>query len=470
MRRRCLPRFALAVMLAGVCGVQVRAQAAPQMDPAQYLQGIAQQQQQALDSGEAVQILSTSRHLAGVALQVLGAVYAAEEQPGQAAEAYGRSLQAEESAEARVQLIRNDVQAERPRDTARDEAQMLHAMGDTMQTRMLMAQAHHAAEDLPGTVAQLTLAVQRGDGSVGERSGLAAGQAGLAAAHLALGSAYWELNQFGYNAESLREFTEARRLDPASYVANYDLGAVLSQYQRYDEAAGYLQAAASRDAASPDPWMLLGLNRYAQGRMGEAGTALAKAVARTGADVARNHFQIMRVYAALNRIETEAGHAEVAAEYGRRAEAVRAEMLRGDAVPVLSQSTGLVANAAGGGAASQAERLPGKAAVTQQQRELEQRLRQIAAKSLNDAGTALARGRDYEGALPLFRLAAQTDAGLVPVMRNFGLAAFHTQHYAEAVTALTEAVRLDAADGTASRYLEQARSLAAAQGGSGVVP
>lgn len=238
MRRRCLPRFALAVMLAGVCGVQVRAQAAPQMDPAQYLQGIAQQQQQALDSGEAVQILSTSRHLAGVALQVLGAVYAAEEQPGQAAEAYGRSLQAEESAEARVQLIRNDVQAERPRDTARDEAQMLHAMGDTMQTRMLMAQAHHAAEDLPGTVAQLTLAVQRGDGSVGERSGLAAGQAGLAAAHLALGSAYWELNQFGYNAESLREFTEARRLDPASYVANYDLGAVLSQYQRYDEAAG----------------------------------------------------------------------------------------------------------------------------------------------------------------------------------------------------------------------------------------
>lgn len=454
--RPCARKLFLGTFAVALGAAHGRAQGGTQPAPVQALQEVAQRQQKALESGDAGQILPASRHLAAIALQLAGALYAAEEQPGRAGEAYGRSLLVEESPEARVQLITSDVQAGKPEQTGRDEAAMLQALGDTMQTRMLIANAHHAAEDLNGTIAQLGEVIRLEPGS--------------AAAHLALGNAFWELNQFGYNAESLREFTEAQRLDPPSYLPNYDLGAVLSQYQRYREAGPYLEGAAKADAASPDPWMLLGMNAFAQGRMAEADAALGKAVALTGADVAHGGYQVMRAYAALSRIETGAGRGSVAEVYDRRADAVRAEMLRNNVAPALSQSTGLVANTAARGAATPAGlqngRAAGGTASTAQQQEIERQLLQIAAKSLNDAGTALARNRDYEGALPLFRMAAETDAELVPVMRNYGLAAFHMRHYAEAVTALTRAVQMDAGDATASRYLEQARSLA----GSGPGP
>ena len=94
--------------------------------------------------------------------------------------------------------------------------------GDSARLHLLIANAYHQAGELNGTISELTRSV--------------ALDPQLGPAHLAFGNAYWELNEYQYNADSLREFTEAQRLDPADLFNNYDLGSILSQYHRFADA------------------------------------------------------------------------------------------------------------------------------------------------------------------------------------------------------------------------------------------
>ena len=91
-------------------------------------------------------------------------------------------------------------------------------------------------------------------------------------------------------------------------------------------------------------------------------------------------------------------------------------------------------------------------------------MRGVVARSLNDAGTALAQERDYARALPFFREAAEADPTVVPVMRNLGLAAYHQAEYAEAVRALSKALEQAPGDALVQRYLEEARGAVATTG------
>ena len=228
---------------------------------------------------------------------------------------------------------------------------------------------------------------------------------------------------------------------------------MLSQYERYGEAEVCFRAASAADPASPDPWLQLGMNAYAQGRGGEALTALGRAVELTGRDEARNGYQIRRAYAVLSRLAAEGGRAAEERQYADKERELREAVERADVATPLTESTGLVAQ----GPAQRAHRRPAAAEGDGADGPMQRRLGEIAAKGLNDAGTVLARRRDYVGALPLFRVAAAVDPELGPVMRNYGLAAFHAGDPREAAAALERALAANPGDELVRRDLEQAR-------------
>lgn len=521
-------RITLVVLAALVCVAFCPAHLHPQAqtaasageDPAQQLQALAVEEQQAVESGDPAAIAGAGRQLGAAALRALGNLSVRESDFDRAGRFLEQSLALEENADARLDLalsdvlggrldralaeckrvtdsdpenarawkltgqalaikgddtaaaaalthaweqssqpetglllITSDVRAQRPEQAGRVAQQIVQAAGDSAPIHVVIANAYRNADDLAGTIRQLTHAIQL--------------DPQFASAHLALGDAYWELNEYQYNADSLREFAAAQRLEPEGYLGNLELGSLLSQYQRYREAAPLLERAAALNPASPDPWLQVGMNAYDQAQTLEARTALEKAVTLSAADPSENNYQVRRAYAVLSRIEAGSGNTQKAEQLADHAEQIRQQMLRAGGQSALSESTGLVNNNA---PASKAAPNPAKAmraaalpttqqrAATAQQRELERQLLSLAAKSLNDAGTALARTRDYAGALPMFRQAAAAEPTLSPVMRNLGLAAFHTGAYAEAADAFTHALEQDPGDELAQNYLEKCRA------------
>jgi tetratricopeptide (TPR) repeat protein len=80
-------------------------------------------------------------------------------------------------------------------------------------------------------------------------------------------------------------------------------------------------------------------------------------------------------------------------------------------------------------------------------------LRALAANSLNDMGTALARKHDYAAAVLPLHYAADYDPTLDPVMRNLGFAAFLSGSYEESEKALRQEIAIHPDDATARAYL-----------------
>lgn len=390
-------------------------------------------------------IVSTSRQLASLALGLLGNLYAGERKLGPAADALTQSWELAPELATGLLLITSNLEQGRPQAAARIEQQLLGSAGDSARLHLMIAGAHHAADDLPGTIAALTRAV--------------ALDSRFPPAHLALGNAFWELNEYAGNSDSLREFTEAQRGDPAGYLGNFNLGSVLSQLGRYAEAAPFLESAAVTDPASPDPWLQLGMNAYAGNHPAEALSALRRCVALTGADQARNSYQIRRVYAVLSRLEAEAGRDAEAQQMDLRAEAVHAQMLRSDISSTLSENTSSTApDPPSWPKPLSTPAAPASATVSptpKARHVLEQQLQALIANSLNDAGTALARSHDYAAALPLFREASAADPTLSAATRNLGLAAFHTGSYDEAIIALTRTLERNSNDTLARTDLDQ---------------
>ncbi len=435
-----------------------RAQAVSRADRAERLQQLVAAEQAALDSGDAPQILTAGKQLGALALRMLGGLYTTQGRCGMASDMYQQSMTADDlpdSSQARVQtsllLLASDLCANRPEDANHTAEQIISTAGDTAEAHLLISNARHGGGDLAGTIAELhqavTLAPQFGP------------------AHLALGDAFWELNEYQYNLDTLREFTAAQSLSPKDFFTDLYLGFILSQYERYGEASTYLGYAAAVDTASPDPWLQLGLNSYAQNRPTEARTSLEKAVALTGTDEGRNGFQIRRAYAVLSRIAASEGREAEAEKFALQEAAVHGKMRLEDVSTPLSESTEIVPNhASRGGRPIHSDGLPSTSSP--EQAEVEQHLKIIVAKSLNDGGTVLAREHDYAAALPLFRIAAGADPALRPVMRNLGLAAFHTGAFEEAATALARALEQVPNDNLVRNDLDQSRAMLAQHPGS----
>jgi tetratricopeptide (TPR) repeat protein len=83
-------------------------------------------------------------------------------------------------------------------------------------------------------------------------------------------------------------------------------------------------------------------------------------------------------------------------------------------------------------------------------------LRQLAASSLLNVGTVLARRQDYAGAVVAFKYAAAEDPTMDPVTRNLGLAAYVSGSYDDSAQALKQVVAAHPDDATAREFLGMA--------------
>ena len=437
--------------------------------PSTQLQTLLAAQQTALANGDPAQIVATSRPAAALALRLAATLDLAANQPVAASQPAAtqdllrRSGALDPQPATALLLLTADLRMPRSPDLDPDTAAFVALAGATAPTHLLLAQTFQAADDLPRTIRELAAAL--------------ALDPALPSAHLALGAAFWQLNEFQYNADSLREFTVAQQQDPVAFLPNFDLGSLLSQYHRFPEAARFLATAAAADPASPDPHFQLGMDLYAQADASSDPTTpdrttdpsnadptharpeLERAVALTGTDLAHNAYGIRRALAILARIAAREGRPEDARTLNAQVDHIHDLLVSQAAAPNLSESTGLLVGA-GLSPARPAEASAGAPTATQlpaaaAPNPVRQQLLTVAATTLNDAGTALARTHDYAAALPLFREAAAADPSLTPVLRNLGLAAFHTGNLPEAAKALTEALQLDPTDTLARRYLDQ---------------
>ena len=340
---------------------------------------------------------------------------------------------------------------------------ILRSAGEHADLHMLIGTAYLNADFIPDAIREFTIGLSL--------------DPNLGAGHTMLGYSYWVLNQYQYNADSMRELLAAVHQAPNDYYANYYLGQILSQQKDYENAAVHLQVAAKADPASPDPWLYLGLNSFSTGNYESAKSFLEKATLITGKHEERNGYQILRAYLTLSRVAANQGDVATARSMYLRGLSLK---LRAAGTASPGASTGMVISLPNSGRGVASQPLPTIPSNSPPQQDAtnesipyvkresiaarETELRELLASLLNDLGTSEARGGNYQAALPLFQAASKWDPKLPLVYRNIGLAALRLGNFSESLRMLRLAITADANDGRSRSLfvqssLEWARTL-----------
>lgn len=450
-RHRARIRVFSAVCLccAGIGVIQSDAQAAGQ-DPNDFesaFKSFIAAQQDALTSGDADRILASSGPVAAASLALLNNFDKPDQESRKAEGAlpYAGSLLTDLPTEMLV--LRMEL-----------------SLGETVAAAELRKHIESSNPDTTKLHMDLSEVLEKNrqlDDAVREAQRAAEMEPASRDAQVTLGMAYWSLNAFQYNEDTLRAFTAAHKIDPNSFSTNLLLGAIESQYHQFDAASQHLHAAITADASQPEPWYQLGLNAYEQSNLAEAQGQLEHYLSLAEAGKNGNPSQVRIALLTLDEIAEEQGEAPD--------EAHRAEE---DALKKqLPETIGATdADANGGALAMGAPDTQGRASMAEQARvpvlekpamssEMQAtlgQLRQLAANSLLNVGTVLARRQDYAAAVLPFKYAAAEDPTMEPVMRNLGLAAYISGDYEQSAEALKKVVAAHADDSTAREFLGMA--------------
>jgi tetratricopeptide (TPR) repeat protein len=282
-------------------------------------------------------------------------------------------------------------------------------------------------------------------------------------AQIALGMAYWKLNGFGYNEETLNALTAAHQLDPTGYKTNLLLASIESQYQHFDDAAGHLRAASNAQPDAPEPWYQLGINAYEQSRPAEAQELLDRYLSIYDASGRDNPAQKRLALLTLDQIAAEQGKTSEATDQAEE-EVLKERLLAGmnekdadtaSAAPALGVSGSGVPAMGTTGSSDQAFAADRSGVKSTDSEKLAQ-LRELAANALGNIGTVLARKQDFAGAVASFKYAVDEDPSLEPVVRNLGLAACISGEYEDGTQALKQVVAAHPEDATARACLGMA--------------
>jgi len=269
-------------------------------------------------------------------------------------------------------------------------------------------------------------------------------------AQIALGMASWELNGFQYNEQTLQAFTAAHHLDRDGYASNLSLGLIESQYHQFEAADIHLRSALTADPSAPEPWYQLGMNDWDQDRPAEAGDALQHYLSLAKTSKREKPGQVRLALLILDRIAEEQG---VSADPKHRATESALEQQIAPQADFAERTPDAGGGVVDPGVTSKSSAvLPGRVAQSELKATPRQ-LREVAANSLNDMGTVLARKHDYAAAVLPLHYAAEYDPTLDPVMRNLGFAAFLSGSYEESESALRQEVSTHSDDATARAYL-----------------
>lgn len=317
-------------------------------------------------SGDLQAAAQANKQVISLALRQLGRLRLVESAFPQAIEIYRRSLDFEDSPEARLDLALGELRANRPDEAIADANGVLASDPDNVRALTISGRASMSKQDYAKAAEALSRAVQRAPEvdsfyslGISLLSGKNPSDHGRAAAvfqqmvkfagdsgslHVLFGRAYRDANDM---PSATREFQRAIALDtktphahyflalahlavnewkatpeiraeflkelefhPRDYLANYLMGFLASSDRQYAEADRYLKIAAETGPEWPEPWLYLGLDCYAQGEMKNAEDFLRKAVQLTGNDESRSNYQIRRAYVDLGRILVNSGRTE----------------------------------------------------------------------------------------------------------------------------------------------------------------
>ena len=298
-----------------------------------------------------------------------------------------------------------------------------------------------------------------------------------------LGFAYLQMNEWGPNSESFKHLRAAVRLAPRDYLSNFYLGAIEStDGTDLVSSNQHLHVAAEADPRSPEVWLYLGLNAVKQHDTEGAKTYLRKAIETTGADEARNNYQIRRVYAVLGRLlVSEGNHAEGDALLAKYRDSEHRAIGNSSDVIARAAGEGEAHSDAGLGGASplafpgmSTPQAPGgvapvvsASAVTHTPEETrkivqtEHELSELLADGFNDLGTAEARQNRYKEALEHFQEAERWRAATPELLHNTGVAAFRIGDYKESARALGAYLAAGTAEQGRTAQAERSRMMLA---------
>jgi tetratricopeptide (TPR) repeat protein len=294
--------------------------------------------------------------------------------------------------------------------------------------------------------------------------------------HAFLGLTLMEQNYGGATPEIEHEFAEELHRYPDDYFGNYSMGVVQMQLGQMAESNRHLQIASKVQPASPDPWLILGLNAFKSNDYATAKQYLLKSVELTGQEQERNNFQIRRGYIALGRILISEGKKDEAEQYFTKAKALGAKSMELSSDVIRSamnesgqiSSPGVVPSVAplrdSNHEISQSTTVDPTDALTRPDVQLspaelnelqvrEKELSVVLSSTYNDWGTAKARQGDYASALSHFHEAEKWCDSTPGLMRNMGLAALRLGNNEEAIRAFRMAAENDPSDTSARSML-----------------
>jgi tetratricopeptide (TPR) repeat protein len=380
--------------------------------------------------------------------RVLASAYDQEGEYAQAVEPFMRVAHAEPTVDNLYPLAVCLLQTHKPEDKQRAVEvfeQMKKIAGDSGSLHVLFGRAYRDGQDMQAAIREFQRAI-----ALDPRT---------PHAHYFLGLARLFLNDWKPTPEAEAELAKEAEYFPNDYLANYMLGMTTSGERKYDESDKYLLAAAKINPSSPDPFLYLGMNAYAEDKLDRAEAMMRKAIELTGSDEARTNYQIRRAYVDLARILARGGRKDESDAF-----AAKARLLQ-DKTMVQSQQNVSAALLAGGNTSLAAvvplsreqenqaapavqdrdDPFAGSKLTAQQRTAAEARekaLRSVLALAFNDLATSQAIRGGYFLALDSYRQAEQWDPTLPGLEKNIGQCAFKTKDYAEAIHGLSQALPL----------------------------
>ena len=393
-------------------------------------------EQSAVSSGDPDAILEYSRDLAVASLRLLAVVDPKDQESSKALQALPSADRLVSDLPTELLLLRSELMSGETTDAAELDKHILSTNPDSSALRIALSKTMEQGSDRDDALREAARAVELDPNS--------------REAQIALGMASWEINGFQYNEQTLRAFTAAQRLDPDGYASNLSLGLIESQYHQFEPAAIHLHAALAADSSAPEPWYQLGMNAWDQDRPADAAQALQSYLSSAKSSKRGKPGQVRLALLILDRIADEEGTASDPTHFAAE-DALRQQI--GPQADFAERSPDAGAGVVDPGAAGNPSQLPAAAVAKTGVKATPRQLREVAANSLNDMGTALARKHDYAAAVLPLHYAAEDDPTLDPVMRNLGFAAFLSGSYEESEKALRQEVATHPNDATARAYL-----------------
>jgi tetratricopeptide (TPR) repeat protein len=263
----------------------------------------------------------------------------------------------------------------------------------------------------------------------------------LPGAHYALAVAYLNNGTDTDDSAAKSELEAELKLSPNDASTYAQLGSLAYKQHRYQDAEQQLNRAAALNPNDPTPPYYLGQLYSDTGKSNEAITAFQRSIALTK-DPSANRYQVRKTHYLLGRLLLQVGQADAAKQEMQ----ISAELLKKSLSKDRDRQAGDFTEIAPASSAETKEVSPDRLAVRSKLEVFEKQLSPAIADSYNNLGAiAASDGRSSES-LPLFERAYEWNPMLPNLDSNWGLAAYRSGNYAEAVRPLTRSLQEHGAD------------------------